>query len=77
MKRDKGSTSAAGAAQPEKRETGESKRKREGKALLDKFGADDKGRPPCFFHHREGQYKCRFDADTCKSGHHLGKADDA
>ena len=77
LKKDKGSTSTAGGAQTEKRETGEGKRKREARAMLEKFGADDKGQPPCFFHHREGAFKCRFDSDTCKSGHHLGKADDA
>ena len=77
LKKEKSSTSTAGSAQTEKRDTGESKRKREANAMLDKHGADDKGRPPCYFHHREGQFKCRFDADTCKSGHHLGKADDA
>ena len=77
LKKEKGSTSSSGGAQSEKTVTGEGKRKREAKALLEKHGSDPEGRPPCFFHHRDGPLKCRFDADTCKSGHHLGQADDA
>lgn len=77
LKKEKGSSSAAGSAHTEKKETGEGKRKREAKALLEKHGSDAEGRPPCYFHHRDGPLKCKFDADTCKSGHHLGKADDA
>ena len=74
LKKEKGSPAKAGGDEGEKKE---GKRKREAKELLDKYGTDAQGRPPCYFHHRKGSNKCKFDADTCKAGHHLGNADDA
>ena len=45
--------------------------------MIEVHGLDDQGREPCYFHHREGPEKCKFQANNCKAGHHNGKAKDA
>ena len=67
----------ASAAKAAAQESNEQKRKRGKVEMLEAHGLDDQGREPCYFHHREGPEKCKFQANNCKAGHHNGKAKDA
>jgi hypothetical protein len=67
-----GEDSVAGA-DADNKESAAQRRKRVRAEMLDMYGVDDEGREPCYFHHREGTERCRFEASVCKTGHHLGK----
>ena len=49
-------------------ESMDAKRKRVNDEMLAKHGEKD-GKPPCYFHFREGG-KCTFSAASCRKGHH-------
>ena len=69
--------SAPNAAKAAALESSERTRKRNRVEMLDAHGLDERGREPCYFHHRVGSTKCRFNANVCKAGHHNGRARDA
>ena len=69
--------SAPVAAKRAALESSERNRKRNKIEMLRAFGVDEQGREPCYFHHRIGTVKCKFNASACKAGHHNGRARDA
>ena len=69
--------SAPIAAKAAALESSERTRKKNRIDMLDAYGLDERGREPCYFHHRVGSTKCRFNANVCKAGHHNGRARDA
>ena len=69
--------SAPIAAKAAALESSERNRKRNRIEMLEAFGVDEQGREPCYFHHRIGSIKCRFNSNVCKAGHHNGRARDA
>ena len=69
--------SAPVAAKKAALESSERNRKRNRIEMLKAFGVDEQGREPCYFHHRIGTVKCKFNASACKAGHHNGRARDA
>ena len=53
-KKDQASSSSDGGGKAPEHESNTAKRKRVANEMLKKYGKDDKGREPCFFHHIEG-----------------------